>query len=72
MGTFRLTIELRDRRRLPAILRDVADRVEATPPDRKVSGRLDGASGLIGVFVLVDDDHVWQATMRRQLDEAQG
>jgi hypothetical protein len=35
-----------------------------------VSGRFEGAGGLVGVFVLVDDDEVWQATMRRQLDEA--
>jgi hypothetical protein len=30
----------------------------------------EGAGGLIGVYVMVDDDEAWQATMRRQLDEA--
>lgn len=68
MATFRLTVEVPDRKGLPAILRDAADRIEATPAGRKVSGRFEGAGGLIGVYVLVDDDPVWQATMRRQLD----
>ena len=54
----------------PAILRDAADRVEAIPSGRKVSGRIGDTGGLIGVFVLVDDDPVWQAMMRRQLDTA--
>jgi hypothetical protein len=70
MGTFRLTVEVTDRRHLPAILREAADQIEATSSDRRVSGRIDGSGGLIGVFVLVDDDPRWQATMRRQFDEA--
>jgi hypothetical protein len=70
MATFRLTVELRDHKALPAILREAADGIEATPPDRKVSGTIGDSGGLVGVFVLVDDDPVWQATMRRQLDEA--
>jgi hypothetical protein len=58
MATFRLTAEVTNRQQLPAILREAADQIEATPPDRKVSGRIDGSGGLIGVFVLVDDDPV--------------
>jgi hypothetical protein len=70
VATFRLTADVNDRRQLPAILREAADQIEATPPDRKVSGSIGDSGGLVGVFVLVDDDPVWQATMRRQLDEA--
>jgi hypothetical protein len=40
LATFRLTLELHDRSRLPAILRDIADRIDATAADRKVSGTL--------------------------------
>jgi hypothetical protein len=72
VATFPLTVELHDPKRLPAILRDAADRIEATPPDRKVSGTIGDGGGLVGVFVLVDDDPAWQAMMRRQLDDAQG
>ena len=67
MATFRLTVELHDRRLLPAILREVADRIDATPPDRKVGGRLEIGPGTAR-YVLVDDDPVLQAAMRRQLD----
>jgi hypothetical protein len=35
-----------------------------------VSGRIGGSGGLVGVYVLLDADPVWQATMRRELDEA--
>jgi hypothetical protein len=68
--TFRLTVEVHDRSRLAAILRDAADQIAATPPDRKVSGTIGDSGGLVGVFVLVDDDPAWQGMMRRQLDEA--
>jgi hypothetical protein len=50
-----------------AILRDVADRIEATPLGRTVSGRR-GAGGLIGVYVLVDDDEAWQQIVRARID----
>jgi hypothetical protein len=35
-----------------------------------VSGSIGDTGALVGVFVLVDDDPVWQATMRRQLNES--
>jgi hypothetical protein len=68
VATFRLTVELHDRKQLPAILRDVADRIEATPPDRKVGGTMGDDGGTTGAFALVDDDETWQGMMRRQLD----
>jgi hypothetical protein len=46
--TFRLTVEVHDRGPLPAILRDAADRIEATPPDRKVSRSTSDTGGLVG------------------------
>jgi hypothetical protein len=48
VGTFRLTVEVHDRGPLPAILRDAADRIEATPPDRKVSRSTSDTGGLVG------------------------
>ena len=68
MGTFRLTVEVDDPSRLPVIIRDVADRIEATGADRKVGGTVGDAGGTIGAYALIDDDPVWQQTMRRQLD----
>jgi hypothetical protein len=35
MATFLLTAEVTNRRQLLAVLRDAADHIEATPPDRK-------------------------------------
>jgi hypothetical protein len=54
-------------RRLSAMLREVADRSDATPPDRKVGGRVENGTGTAR-YVLVDDDPVGQAAIRRQLD----
>jgi hypothetical protein len=53
---------------LPEILREVADRIEATSPDRKIGGSLGTGGGTVGAFALVDDDEVWQQNMRAQLD----
>jgi hypothetical protein len=72
MGTFRLTVELRDRRPLAAMFREVADRIDATPPDRAIHGRIDTSGGTIGVYSLVVDDEAWQAMMRRHLEVEQG
>jgi len=69
VATFRLTVEVDDPSRLPAILRDVADRVEAAPPDRKVGGTIGDDGGVTGAFALVADDEAWQRTMRTHLDE---
>lgn len=68
VGTFRLTVEVDDPSRLPAIIRDVADRVEATAPNRKVGGTIGDDGGITGAFALVDDDEAWQGSMRGQLD----
>ena len=70
MATFRLTVEVHHRRQLPAILREAADRIEASSPDRKVGGAIGDGGGRIGGFVLVGDDPAWQAAMRRHLDAA--
>jgi hypothetical protein len=70
MATFRLTVEVNDRSRLPAILGEVADRIEATDPGRGVGGTLGDTGRTIGAYALVDDDEAWQRMMRRQLDEA--
>jgi hypothetical protein len=58
-------------RRLAEIIREVADRVEATPPERGVGGTVGDGGGTIGAFALIDDDEVWQQTMRAQIDPEQ-
>jgi hypothetical protein len=70
-ATFRLTIELDkaqfddDPGGLPRLLRAVAERIEITAADQKVSGSLrDNAGKLIGAYALVHDDEVWQRRMR--------